>query len=73
MHILGKAFALSACRSLQIKSLMALVVQTILAFAGVLLSLIWIGKGLLVFFLSVFVYVIASALLSWIVPLFRRI
>ncbi len=72
-HILGKAFALSACRSLQVKTSIALTLQTVLAVIGLVLSSIWLGKGLLVFFLSVLLYTVVSALLSWVVPLLRRI
>lgn len=70
-HILGTAWALSVCRSLQTKAFMALLVQTAASIFGVFLCLIWALQGpldlvrlLLVSALSLFA--------TLVVPLFKR-
>lgn len=72
-HILGSALAMSVCRSLQVKALIALLVQSLLAALGVVLCVFWIGKGLQVYFLSVLAYTVLSAVLAWLLPVFRRL
>lgn len=71
-HILGTAWALSVCRSLRSKSLLALAVQAIAAAVGLLLCLVWSLQGTLSIFQPL-LFVFAVFLLTWIVPLLKRI
>ena len=70
-HILGTAWALSVCRSLQSKCLVALAVQTLAAAIGLLLCLVWAMQGTLSVFQPL-LFIIATFLLTWIAPLFKR-
>ena len=70
-HILGTAWALSVCRSLQKKSLLALSVQAVAAAVGLLLCLMWALQGTLSVFQPL-LFMIAAFLLTWIVPLLKR-
>ena len=72
-HILGTALALSVCRSLKIKSWIALLAQTIFALLGLGLCVAWILQGSFTFFLTVLGYILCASVTSWILPLFRRI
>lgn len=71
-HILGTAWVLSVCRSLQVKSLMALLVQTIAAALGLLLCLTWALQGTLSVFQPLLLMLISLAL-TWLLPLFKRV
>lgn len=70
-HILGTARVLSACRNLQIKVRIALVVQTILALLSLILCLVLTMRGHLTLFQPL-ALLLASLFLSWFIPLFRR-
>lgn len=70
-HILGTAWALSVCRSLCIKSLVALVVQALAAAIGLLLCLVWALQGTLSLFQPL-LFLLATFLLTCILPLFKR-
>lgn len=70
-HILGTARVLSACRNLQVKVRMALVVQTIVALMGLILCLWWAMHNTLSLFLPLLL-MLASWFFSWFIPLFRR-
>lgn len=71
-HILGTAMALAACRSLQVKCRIALLVQVIGAGLGLLLGTVWASAGLSGFFLPLFGCCAAVPLLSLLLPLIRR-
>ncbi len=71
-HILGTAWVLSVCRSLQVKSLLALSVQALAAALGLLLCLIWALQGVLSLFQPL-VLILLSFLLTWIIPLFKKV
>lgn len=70
-HILGTAWALSVCRSLNSKSLLALGVQAIAAAVGLLLCLVWALQGTLSVFQPL-LFVLGTTVLTWIAPLFKR-
>lgn len=70
-HILGTARVLSACRGLQIKTTVALVIQTIAALVGVLLCLLWAMNGMLSPIQPLLLMFI-TWLLTWLIPLFKR-
>ena len=70
-HILGTAWALSVCRSLHGKSLLALAIQAIAAAVGLLLCLVWALQGTLSVFQPL-LFVLGTALLTWVVPLLKR-
>jgi hypothetical protein len=70
-HILGTAWALSVCRSLSLKSLIALSVQALSAAIGLLLCLVWALQGTLSMF-QPWLFVLATFLLTLIAPLFKR-
>ena len=71
-HILGTAWALSVCRSLQSKCWLALIVQTLAAAIGLLLCMVWAMQGTLSVFQPL-LFVLVSFLGTWIIPLFKRI
>lgn len=71
-HILGTAWVLSVCRSLQVKSLLALTVQALTAAIGLLLCLITALQGTLSLFQPL-VLLFLSFLFTWIVPLFKKV
>ena len=70
-HILGTARVLSACRGLQVKTMLALIVQTIAALAGLVLCLLWAMNGMLSP-IQPLLLMLVSWLLTWLVPLFKR-
>ncbi len=70
-HILGTAWALSVCRSLHGKSLLALAIQAVAAAVGLLLCLVWALQGTLSVFQPL-LFVLGTTLLTWIVPLLKR-
>lgn len=72
-HILGTATALSVCRTLSIRSRIALVLQLLFAAAGLVLGFLWLMKGPDGLLLPALLFAVASALLSWLAPLVRRI
>lgn len=70
-HILGMARALSICRGLQAKAVIALIVQTIFVLLGLILGLLWTMNGTLSLFQPLLL-LLASAFLTWFIPLFKR-
>ena len=71
-HILGIAAALGACRSLLLKSRIALIVQVLMAVAGLALGVLAGMHGVDEYLLLSIVLMVASPLLTWIIPLFKR-
>ena len=71
-HILGTARLLSACRHLQTKSLLALLVQALSSALGLLLCVVWMLNNTLSLFQPL-ALVLVTALLAWLIPLFRRV
>ena len=71
-HILGTAWVLSVCRSLQVKSLIALIIQALTAAIGILLCLVTALQGTLSLFQPL-VLLLVSILLTWIVPVFKKV
>lgn len=70
-HILGTAWALSVCRSLQTKAFLALLMQTIASLVGAFLCLIWALEGPLDL-VRMLLVALVSLLVTWIIPLFKR-
>lgn len=70
-HILGTARVLSACRGLQVKTILALVIQTIAALAGLILCLLWAMNGMLSP-IQPFLLMVVAWLLTWLMPLFKH-
>lgn len=70
-HILGMAWALSVCRSLRSKSLLALSVQALSAAVGLLLCLVWALQGVLSLYQTL-LFALGAFLLAWIIPLLKR-
>lgn len=70
-HILGTAWALSVCRSLRVKALIALAVQLLGAALGAVLCLSWVMLGTLSVFQPLLLVLLTTAL-TWLVPLFKR-
>ncbi len=72
-HILGTAQALSSCRNLSIQCTVALIVQTLLAAGGLLLGVLWTVQSSPLMVLGAGVLIAASALVSCVLPLFKRL
>ncbi len=72
-HIVGTSEALSACRSVLIKSRIALTVTVICAALSLLVGIIWTLNGLAAYILLPLVFMLVSALLVLLTPVFRRI
>ena len=70
-HILGTARVLSACRGLQVKTTLALIIQTIASLAGLILCLLWAMNGMLSP-IQPLLLVLITWLLTWLIPLFKR-
>ena len=70
-HILGTARVLSACRGLQIKAVIALMVQTVTAMVSLLCCLLWAMNGTLSPIQPLLLLLVAR-FLTWFVPLFKR-
>jgi hypothetical protein len=70
-HILGTARALSACRGLQAKVMIALILQSVFAVLGLVFCLLWTMNGTLSLFQPL-AMILASLFFSWFIPLFRR-
>lgn len=71
-HILGTAQAISACRTLHVKATIALVVHTLLAVIGMVLCVMWAIESSVMLFLGAFGLSLGSAILSWVLPIFKR-
>ncbi len=70
-HILGTARVLSACRGLQVKTTLALIIQAIAALAGLILCLLWAMNGMLSP-IQPLLLMLVTWLLTWLIPLFKR-
>lgn len=70
-HILGTAWALSVCRNLRIKTLIALVVQLLGAGLGAVLCLSWTMLGTLSVFQPLLLLLLTMTL-TWLAPHFKR-
>lgn len=70
-HILGTARVLSACRGLQVKTTLALIIQAIAALAGLILCLLWAMNGMLSP-IQPLLLMLVTWLLAWLIPLFKR-
>ena len=70
-HILGTAWALSVCRSLNVKSMLALVAQTLVSAFGLFMCLIWALEGPLDL-LRLLLIAIISFVVTWLLPAFKR-
>lgn len=70
-HILGTARVLSACRGLQVKTTLALIIQATAALAGLILCLLWAMNGMLSPIQPLLLMLI-TWLLTWLIPLFKR-
>ena len=70
-HILGTARVLSACRGLQVKTTLALIIQAISALAGLILCLLWAMNGMLSP-IQPLLLMLVTWLLAWLIPLFKR-
>ena len=71
-HVLGTAKALSACRSLQIKSMLALSVLVLLAAVGMLMCIVWTLNSTLSLFQPLLLAIVGMVA-SILVPLIRRL
>ena len=70
-HVLGTARLMSVCRHLQTKTLLALVVQALACGLGLLLCVVWMLNNTLSLFQPL-ALMLVTAVLSWLIPLFRR-
>ena len=70
-HILGTARVLSACRSLQAKTRIALIVQIAIALLGLIFCLVWTMQNTLSMFQPLLL-MFGSLFFSWFIPLFKR-
>ena len=71
-HILGTALALSSCRDLKIRTLIALLVQTVGAAIALLFCAVWASVGSADGFLPLLAVSVAVTALSLTLPLLRR-
>lgn len=72
-HILGTAMVLAACRSLQVKSGIALTVRILTVLIGLILSVLWALNTLDSYFLPALGVMLLTVLLDWLIPLFKRL
>ncbi len=72
-HIIGISGALSACRSVRIRSVIALVVSLLLSLAGVVCGTLWAIESVSVFVLPALALAFGGMLLSLLLPFLRRI
>ncbi len=70
-HILGTARLMSVCRHLHSKTTVALVIQALASALGLLFCVVWMLNNTLSLFQPLML-VLVTALLSWLIPLFRR-
>ncbi len=70
-HILGTAWALSVCRSLNVKCMLALATQTIVAAFSLFICLVRALEGPLDLLLLLLLTIV-SFIATWLVPLFKR-
>ncbi len=71
-HILGMAWVMAACRSLRIKSRIALILQTILMVLGAFLFTVWSVSNTLSVFQPL-LFLLVSFVLTCIFPLFKKV
>ena len=72
-HILGTATVLAACRSLQVKSRIVLAVRILAVIVGLTLSVLWALNSIASYFLPALGVMLVTALLGWLIPLFKRL
>lgn len=72
-HILGTAMVLAACRSLQVKGRIALMVRVFTALIGLTLCVLWALNSISSYFLPAMGVMLVIALLDWLIPLFKRL
>lgn len=72
-HIIGISGALSACRSVRIRCVIALVTSLLLSLAGVLFGVLWAIESVGVFLLPALLLVLVGGAASLLVPFLRRI
>lgn len=70
-HILGTAWALSVCRSLNVKCMLALVAQALVSAIGLFMCLVWSLEGPLDL-LRLLLIAMISFVVTWLLPMFKR-
>ena len=70
-HILGTAWALSVCRSLNVKSTLALAAQALVSAFGLFMCTVWALEGPLDL-LRLLLIAVISFLATSLLPLFKR-
>ncbi len=71
-HILGTSLVMAACRSLRIKSYLAVATQSVMALGGLGLCAAVASMSIDSFWFLACGYMLGAGLLSWLVPLFKR-
>ncbi len=71
-HIIGTAEAISACRSVRIKSRIALIVSTLFSLLAIVFGVVWASDGMIPHDISL-VFVLLSTFFPLLIPLFKRI
>lgn len=72
-HIIGISGALSACRSIRIRCVIALIVSLLLSVAGIVCGTLWAIESVSVFVLPSLVLMFCGVLASLLLPFLRRI
>lgn len=72
-HIIGTAEAISACRSVRVKSTIALTVAALCALMAIILGAVWTTNGLLTLLWLPLLVSVSVAVLPLLIPLFKRI
>ncbi len=72
-HIIGISGALSACRSVRIRCVIALVTSLVLALLGVLFGVLWAMESVGVYLLPALLLLLGGGLASLVLPFLRRI
>ncbi len=71
-HILGTSLVMAACRSLRIKSYLALTARIVSAAAGLALCALWASADIGSYLLPACGAMLGAGVLSWLLPLFKR-
>lgn len=72
-HIIGISGALSACRSVRIRCIIALVTALVLSLAGALLGALWAAESVGVFLLPALLLMLIGGIAPLLLPFLRRI
>ncbi len=72
-HIIGISGALSACRSVRIRCIIALVTALVLSVLGVVCGILWAMESVGVYLLPALVLMLIGSLAALLLPLLRRI